>query len=53
MTSMPQSVTSPTAASGLDETVQHATSAMSRERVREDAEEQRWQLEWDRRNVED
>lgn len=31
----------------------HAMNAMSPELAREQAEERRWQLEWDRRNTED
>ena len=41
------------ATGGHGETSQFSTNATNRELAREQAEERRWQLEWDRRNVED
>ena len=41
------------AASAAGEMSQSPATATSRELSREEAEERRWQLEWDRRNVED
>ncbi len=53
MTSTPLGANALNATGTHNESSPFSTSAMSRNLTREQAEERRWQLEWDRRNLED
>jgi hypothetical protein len=53
MTSTPLGANALNVTGSHGEAGQFSTSALNRELTREQAEERRWQLEWDRRNLED